>query len=432
MVCGEPWFYGHGSSYAYTFEENIMSKKNKKIALENLGGFEWGGYERKTLIPTGHAELDYYLACGLMENEEFSKFDETKSGGIPLGCICMIYGGPGGGKSSLAYRICGYAQRLGLTPVWFDVENSFSEGLARINGADISKMGRMRMYDKEHPEVVFYAEKIMDSVAETIKAGADVIVIDSIAALVTKAELENSVEKDTMAALARVLGKSIPAINSLAAANDCLVLAINQLREKPGVSFGNPEGTKGGNTLRHQSSIILKVNKLNSQDSLIYIEGEDGEDELIAGSANAWIEKNRFSMPHKKGIRMPVYYKSYFPDIEEIIFNTGRQVRVINKRKTTFSWGDVKIEGRKEFIEHLTTIDLNILIEDIKEAATERGTPLPPEIINYESHKKFESIKSKGKNDSDDSEAKPSRKRIIKKKEDKETSVSVPDVPQEL
>ena len=388
--------------------------KNKKAALQNLKGFEWGGYESKTLIPTGHAELDYYIARGLMEDEEFGKFDESKVGGLPLGCICMVYGGPGGGKSSLAYRICGYAQRMGLTPVWFDVENSFSEGLSKINGVDLSKIGRMRMYDKDNPEDVFYAEQILDSVADTIKAGADVIVIDSIAALVTKAELENSAEKDTMASLARVLGKTIPAINSLAAANNCLVIAINQLREKPGVSFGNPEGTKGGNTLRHQSSIILKVNKLSSKDSLIYVEGDDGEDELIAGSANVWIEKNRFSMPHKAGINVPVYYKPYFPDIEEVIFNTGRQVRVITKRKSVYSWGDIKVEGRREFIEALSEIpNMDDLIEEIKVAAEERSTPLPPEILNIEAHQRFE----KGSEDDTAEEAeKPKRKRRTKRK----------------
>jgi len=400
--------------------------KNKKAALQNLKGFEWGGYETKTLIPTGHPELDYYIARGLMEDEEFGKFDETKIGGLPLGCICMIYGGPGGGKSSLAYRICGYAQRMGLTPVWFDVENSFSEGLSKINGVDLSKIGRMRMYDKDNPEDVFYAEQILDSVAETIKAGADVIVIDSIAALVTKAELENSAEKDTMASLARVLGKTIPAINSLAAANDCLVIAINQLREKPGVSFGNPEGTKGGNTLRHQSSIILKVNKLSSKDSLMYIEGDNGEDELIAGSANVWIEKNRFSMPHKAGVSMPVYYKPYFPDIEEVIFNTGRQVRVISKRKNVFSWGDLKVEGRSEFIEALAEMEnMDSLIEEIKKAANERGTPLPPEILNIEAHQKFE----KGSSDDTAGETeKPKRKRRTKRKAaepDKEEGIPI-------
>jgi len=398
-------------------------KKDKKLALKNLAGFEWGGYERKTLIPTGHTELDYYIARGLMEDEEFGKFDESKIGGLPLGCIAMVYGGPGGGKSSLAYRVCGYAQRMGLTPVWFDVENSFSEGLAKINGVDLSKMGRMRMYDKEDPENVFYAEQVFDKVCDAIKSGADVVVIDSIAALITKEELENSVEKHTMAALARVLGKAIPTINSLAAANDCLVIALNQLREKPGVSFGNPEGTKGGNTLPHQSSIILKINKLNSKDSLIYIEGDEGEDELIAGSANIWIEKNRFSMPYKAGVKVPIYYKPYFPDIEEVVFNTGRQVRVINKRKTVFSWGELKVDGRKDFIEKLSTIDISVLIDEIKEAAEERGVPLPPEIMNIESHKKFEEV-------SDISPAKPVKKKTEAK--GKKTEVAVPDAPQEL
>jgi len=375
-----------------------MAKNKSKIALENLGGFEWGAQEQRVFIPTGHAELDYRISKGEAESMGL----ERPTYGIPLGSLCMIYGGPGGGKSSLAYRICGNAQQLGYVPVWVDVENSYSPQLAKINGADPDRMGRIRMYDSDNPEDIMYAEKILDKVAEVIKAGADIVVIDSIAALVTKKELEESAEKEFMAPLARVLGKTLPAINNLASAHNCLVVCINQLRTKPGVTFGNPEGYKGGNTLPHQSSVILKVNKLNSKESLVFIEKEGGEDELIAGSANVWIDKSRFSMPHKAGIKVPIYYKPYFPDIEEVVFNFGREVRVINKRKTIYSWGDIKQDGREEFINILEESDLTDLINQIKDAAVERKIPVPTELLNYDNHKAIResAVSSKGKNTS--------------------------------
>lgn len=363
----------------------MAKKKSNNIALENLGGFEWGNQEKRIFIPTGHTELDYRISKGEAEASD----SENPIFGIPLGSVCMIYGGPGGGKSSLAYRICGNAQQMGYKPLWIDAENSYSPQLAKINGCDPSKIGKIKMYDDSNPEDVFYAEAILDKVKEAIKAGWDVIVIDSIAALVTKSELEASAEKDHMAPLARVLGKTLPAINSLASAHNALVICINQLRTKPGISFGNPEGYKGGNTLPHQSSVILKVNKLSSQDSLVFIEKENGDKELIAGSANVWIEKSRFSMPHKEGIRIPIYYKPYFPNLEEIVFNFGREVKVISKRLAVYSWGDMKIEGREAFIDALCEIDMTDLIDELKNAAVALKIPVPAEILNYESHVKI-------------------------------------------
>lgn len=359
-----------------------MAKKKNTTALENLGGFEWGNQEKRIFIPTGHPELDYRISKGEAEASD----SENTIFGIPLGSLCMIYGGPGGGKSSLAYRICGNAQQMGYTPVWIDAENSYSPQLAKINGCDPSKIGKIKMYDNSNPEDVFYAEAILDKVKEAIKAGAHIVVIDSIAALVTKAEIEASAEKDHMAPLARVLGKTLPAINSLASAHNALVICINQLRVKPGVSFGNPEGYKGGNTLPHQSSVILKVNKLSGKESLVFIEKENGEQELIAGTARVWIEKSRFSMPHKEGITIPIYYKAYFPNLEEIVFNFGRDLKVINKRLSVYSWGNMKVEGREAFIESMCEIDLTDLVNELKSVAKEKEIPVPVEILNYESH----------------------------------------------
>lgn len=395
----------------------MAKRKSASAGLENLAGFEWGGQEKRTFIPTGHAELDFRISQGEAEASD----GDSPTYGIPLGSVAMIYGGPGGGKSSLAYRICGNAQQLGYQPVWIDVENSYSPQLAKINGCNPAKMGKIKMYDNANPEDIMYAEAIMDKVCEVIKAGADVVVIDSIAALVTKSELEASAEKDHMAPLARVLGKTLPAVNSLASAHNCLVICINQLRTKPGVMFGNPEGYKGGNTLPHQSSVILKVNKLNSRDSLVFIEKEDGEDELIAGTANVWIDKSRFSMPFKEGIRIPIYYKPYFPDLEEVILNFGRDVRVISKRKSVYSWDGIKEDGREAFINALSNMDdLTDLIENIKDAAKERSIPVPAEILNYESHKAYTEHSAKSKDDDDDEAPPPPRKPKIKRKPEKE------------
>jgi hypothetical protein len=130
-----------------------MAKKS--TALANFEGFEFGSEGNPTeFIPTGHAELDYVIASGLLTNTE----DSVKTGGIPTGKLMMIYGGEAGGKSSLAYAICGNAQRMGKIPIWIDVENSFSESLAKINGVDLAKIGRRSMFDKNDTDKVFDGE----------------------------------------------------------------------------------------------------------------------------------------------------------------------------------------------------------------------------------------------------------------------------------
>jgi len=240
-----PWSIGHGvSALKRRWFMAKKSKLNSKIdALHNLAG----NVESETSvfnIPTGHPELDFVISRGLFEDEYGNsiEYDEEKIYGIPVGKIAMLYGGEAGGKSSLAYRICGNAQRMGKFPFWIDAENSFSEQLARINGLDPSKsaMVLQKMYDVENPETVFDAETVLDRIMEACKLGAGVVVLDSIASLVPKYVMDNPADKDTMAILARVLSKTLPKIAGYAAANEVLVILINQLRVNPGISFGSP------------------------------------------------------------------------------------------------------------------------------------------------------------------------------------------------
>ena len=362
-----------------------MAKKN--TALSNFAGFEFGSEGNPTeFIPTGHAELDYTIASGLLRNDE----SEIKTGGLPTGKLVMIYGGEGGGKSSLAYSICGSAQRMGKVPIWIDVENSFSESLAKINGVDLSKIGRKSMYDKNNPDKVFDGEYALDCVMEACKKGAGVVVLDSIASLVPRYVMENPADKDTMAALARLLGKTVNKICSFAAANNTLVIFINQLRVNPGAMFKDPEGFPGGKAIAHACSVILKLNKKNAKDSYTYIEDDEGNEKLIAGAANIFIQKNRFAPPHFGGITIPIYYEHYFPQVEETAFEYGRQTKLITVRNGVFSWNGIKVEGKKPFIAELVAKDkVGDLVRQIKEAADEANVVLPAAILNYDKHVAF-------------------------------------------
>lgn len=411
-----------------------MAKKS--TALANFEGFEFGSEGNPTeFIPTGHAELDYVIASGLLTNTE----DSVKTGGIPTGKLMMIYGGEAGGKSSLAYAICGNAQRMGKIPIWIDVENSFSESLAKINGVDLAKIGRRSMFDKNDTDKVFDGEAALDSVMDACRKGAGVVVLDSVGALVPRYVLEHDADKETMAALARLLGRTVNKICSLAAANNTLVIFINQLRINPGAgAFKDPEGYPGGKAIAHACSVILKLNKVNAKDGYRYIEDDDGNQKMIAGSANVFVQKNRFAPPHFGGIRIPIYYENYFPQVEESAFEYGRQTKLITVRNGVFSWGGLKVEGKKAFAAELVAQNkVGELINAIKGAAKQADVVLPAAILNYDKHIAFiEQNKEKLENAKKKAEKQKSKKdelsEILEEEEDgvsSETEVEVVENP---
>lgn len=378
-------------SFFYIAQNKGAFMAKKSTAISNFEGFEFGNEGNPTeYIPTGHPELDNVIAN--IEPNKAGSDGTIRTGGLPTGKLVMIYGGEGGGKSSLAYSICGSAQRMGKVPIWIDVENSFSESLAKINGVDLSKIGRKSMYDKNNPDKVFDGEFALDCVMEACKKGAGVVVLDSIASLVPRYVMENPADKDTMAALARLLGKTVNKICSFAAANNTLVIFINQLRVNPGAMFKDPEGFPGGKAIAHACSVILKLNKKTAKDSYTYIEDDEGNEKLIAGAANIFIQKNRFAPPHFGGIQIPIYYEHYFPQVEETAFEFGRQTKLISVRSGVFSWSGIKVEGRKAFVAQLVAQNkVGELIAQIKDAAEENSVILPAAILNYEKHVEFAS-----------------------------------------
>lgn len=367
--------------------------KNSKIdALRALAKHDPKDDLISEVIPTGHPELDYYISRGLYQDEHGQdiQYNEEIVYGIPVGKLVQFYGGEGCGKSSLAYRIIGNAQRMGKACFWVDAENSFSPQLARINGVDTDQLVIQKMWDKDDPEKIFDAEAILDIMMEACKRGAGVVVLDSVGALVPRYVMENPADKDTMAALARVLGKTLSKLAGYAAANNVLVIFINQLQMNPGVTFGNPEGTKGGKTLAHMVSLTLKMTKLTAEKWLHFVETDKGEPELIAGSASVQIQKNRFASPVRESVYIPIYYKFYFPDAEGIIFDYGRKTKTITVRMGVYSWSGIKGNGRSEFLSALKDSGrIEELIAEIVAAAEKEEIPLPPEILNYEKHVHF-------------------------------------------
>ena len=303
-------------------------------------------------------------------------------------------------NSSLAYRISGFAQKLGHSVAWLDTEHSFAENLAKINGVDVDNIYYSTMSNPGDPDKVYYAEDVFDAIIELIKSGVKVVVLDSVANLVTKDRMEANAEKIIIGKLARLMSENLGKLVAYADKFGALLVFINQLRFKIGQSFGNPETTPGGMSLKHNSSLIIKITKKKSKEALIEIPGEDGKMKTIGRKSYMRIEKNRLAKPCEDSVEVPIYYTEYFPDIEEIMFEAGRQLKVISVRKGIFKWTDPKekkkheVEGKGGFVEYLRFNELQYrLAKNLVQAAEENSTILPPEINKWLSSYEAENLK---------------------------------------
>ena len=381
--------------------------KSKDIIVDNLKGFIRKGAATTPIgyVPTGHFSLDFAINYGeLPEKIDLSTlkgYDPSDTLGIPLGKLVMLYGEEGSGKSSLAYRIAGFAQKLGYPVAWLDTEHSFAENLAIINGVDIDDIYYSTMSNPGDPDKVYYAEDVFDAIIELIKSGVKVIVLDSVANLVTKDRGEATADKIIIGKLARLMSENLGKLVAYADKHGALLVFINQLRYKIAVKFGNPETTPGGMSLKHNSSLIIKISKKKSKEALIEIPGDDGKMKIIGRKSYMRLEKNRFAKPCEESVEVPIYYVAHFPNIEEIMFEVGRQLKIISVYKGVFKWVDDKdkkheAEGKSNFTAYLKYNELQYAFaKALVVAAEENQTILPPEINkwlnDYESTKKKES-----------------------------------------
>lgn len=349
-------------------------------------------------IPTGYFHLDFAIRYGrdsYKANLDEINYDPQIPLGLPLGKLVQFYGAEGGGKSSLAYRVAGNAHKLGYTVAWIDAEQSYSKDLALINGCDLDKMLVIKTSEND-----LFAERVIDVIeelcyAETVPQvrngkkimidGPKVVILDSLASIIPKRVEENSAENQNIALLPRLLSQNLGKILKAADKRQVLLIFINQLRKDLNKQWGDDDTYSGGYALKHASSLILKITKRESNEAKVYLSTEEGEKRLIGRRSLIDIKKNRFGPPYdtelNSKIDIPIYYETYFPDVEEILFDVGRQLKLISIYKMEYRWNGVKIEGKKDFIEELKKQNLiDKLVEDIKTAAKENNAIVPPEI----------------------------------------------------
>ena len=281
-------------------------------------------------IPTGSLGLD--LALGI--------------GGFPKGRVVEIYGPESSGKTTLAIHAMAEAQKTGGIAAFIDAEHAFDRFYAESLGVNIDELIIAQ------PDSGEQALEITDNL---IRSGAvDIIIIDSVAALTPKSEIEGEMGDSKMGLHARLMSQALRKLTASIAKTGCTCIFINQLREKIGVMFGNPETTTGGNALKFYASVRIDIRRSTQL--------KDG-DNVIGNRTRVKVVKNKVAPPFRKA-EFDIMYGQGVSKVGEII-DLGVEYNVVKKSGSWFSYEDTKLGQGRDAVKRLL-IDNQELAEELE------------------------------------------------------------------
>jgi recombination protein RecA len=304
---------------------DTLDKKYGKGTIMKLGDRE---IEPMEFIPTGSLGLD--IALGI--------------GGLPKGRIIEIYGPESSGKTTLAIHAIAECQKQGGIAAFIDAEHAFDKAYAQRLGVDVDNLLISQPDDGEQ------ALEIADSL---IRSGAvDILVVDSVAALVPKAELEGEMGDSKMGLQARLMSQAMRKLTATISKTGSTCIFINQLREKIGVMFGNPETTTGGNALKFYASVRLDIRRIGQI--------KDG-DEIIGNHVKVKVVKNKVAPPFRV-CEFDIVYGQGISKVGEII-DLGVDAGIVQKSGSWFSYEGAKLGQGRDAVKQLMLDNPEMAIE---------------------------------------------------------------------
>ena len=318
-----------------------MAKIEKDFGKGSIMKLGDQNIENVEVIPTGSITLDIALGVG----------------GYPKGRIIEIYGPESSGKTTLAIHAIAEAQKQGGIAAFIDAEHAFDRFYAAKLGVDVDNLWISQPDNGE--QALQIADQLISS------AAVDIVVIDSVAALTPKSEIEGSMGDNKVGLQARLMSQALRKLTATISKTNTTCIFINQLREKIGVMFGNPETTTGGNALKFYSSVRLDIRRVTSI--------KDG-DQVIGNQVRVKVVKNKVAPPFRKA-EFEITFGEGISKVGEIV-DLGVEYGIIQKSGSWFSYDNSKLAQGRDATKKLLRDNPELceeIEEKIKQAVADKG-----------------------------------------------------------